>query len=82
MSRLDRRNRKDVEFKNKGGLFDLFDNGFKETFRVNDNEYDYIIENATDEELGLLLSGDEIPFTKRKQLLIMIDKYLKQLNNE
>lgn len=77
MSRLKRKNRKDIEFKNAGGLLDLFDNQIKATFRIDDKEFDYLAEVMSDEEISLFINENPT-FTEKRQLLIMIEKYLNE----
>ena len=78
MSRLKRKNRTDIEYKNKGGLLDLFDNTIKEVWRINDKEYDYIVETSTDEEI-LFLVNEELTIIEIKKALKFIDKKLMEL---
>ncbi len=49
--------REEIIFKNKGGIIDLFDDMIKSAFNITDDEYDFICENATDDELNLFLGG-------------------------
>lgn len=79
MSRLARKNRtnKDIGYKSSGGLLDLFDNLVKETYRINDDEYDYIAENASNDELDLFMK--EFPdFALKRKIIITLNKYLNQ----
>ena len=78
MSRISRKNRTDLALKTSGGVFDLFDNTIKEVWSVNDEEYDFIIEDATDEELGLLIN-EEPTITEIKRTLLFIDSKLEEL---
>lgn len=48
MTRFERRNRTDIEFKGCGGITDLFDDAIKEAWRINDEEYDYLCEFTDD----------------------------------
>ena len=83
MSRLARKNRLDIVFVNKGGLMDFFDNQMKSLYRVNDKEYDYILNIAcSDEEKGDdrfmgLLVNEKPTFSESKELLIRIDSHLE-----
>jgi hypothetical protein len=51
MTRFERKNRTDIVYKNCGGITDAFDNMYKQLWRINDDEYDYLCETLTDEEL-------------------------------
>ena len=55
MTRFSRKNRTDIEFKGCGGITDAFDDMIKELWRINDDEYDYLIDDATDEELDFII---------------------------
>ena len=55
MSRLLRKKRTDIELKSTGGITDLFDNAIKESWYINDAEYNYICETATDAELNVIV---------------------------
>ena len=76
-TRLDRKNRNyaDIGTLSKGGIFDLFDNIIKEAFRINDIEYDYICEHASDEELDLI-SKEVLTFSEKRQCVTILSKYL------
>lgn len=82
-TRIERRNftYDDIGFKHSGGLFDLFDNGVKEVLRINDNEYDYICEKATDDELKIILK-EKLSFSEKRELLKLLHKYITEFNNE
>lgn len=58
-TRLERKNRTDIVFKGSGGLTDAFDDAFKYLWRINDEEFDYISETLTDEEIQLIVSDFE-----------------------
>ena len=79
MSRLERKNRTfgDIGYKHEGGMFDLFDNSIKTAYRINDEEYDYICEKATDAELELVIT--ETPtFKQKRQIISILNNYLKK----
>lgn len=80
ISRIQRRNRNDLNLISKGGVFDLFDNTVKQTFRINDLEYDYICEHISDEELDLLVK-DNLTLAEKRELLLTLDKYLHEFYN-
>lgn len=52
MTRFERKNRTDIDYKGYGGLTDAFDDMYKQLWRINDEEYDYLCETLTDEELS------------------------------
>ena len=75
------RDKKELKLVNKGGITDLFDNVIKESFRITDDEYDYIVENVSDDEIGYLVS-EEMAFSEKRECLKIIEKYLTKLYNE
>lgn len=75
MSRLERRNRKDINVKNSGGLFDLVDNVIKLGHRINDEEYEYMAEKMSEDEISLF-TNDKPSFSEMRQMLVMVDRYL------
>ena len=79
--------RPEVKIKGCGGLIDAFDDAIKGLFNITDDEYDFICENATDEELDIFLSGfgglDSKPtFTEKRKGLEIRNKYLEQFNKK
>ena len=77
MSRLARRNRKDIIFKNGGSLLDAFDDAMKQMWRINDQEYDYICTESSDEELNIILS-EKFNFSQAKKALVIVDNKIKE----
>ena len=77
MSRSKRKLRTDINFKNRGGLYDAFDNAVKGAWYINDAEYDYICESSTEEELDLFLGGDGT-FSDMKRALKIVDNLLER----
>jgi hypothetical protein len=77
LSRAGRRNRtcEDLGIKNKGGMFDLFDNAIKEIYRITDDEYDYLCENLTDGEMSLFVA-EKLTFGEKKQCLSIVENHL------
>lgn len=76
--------REDVEFKNEGGFFDLFDNHIKGLYNITDAEYDYLCTNMTDDEISDFLNvvgignGDMIvTFSLIRRGLEIRNKYLE-----
>ena len=80
MSREQRKNRKDIVFKGCGGLTDAFDDAIKQAWYINDDEYDYISYNATDEELDLFLGGN-FSFSDKKKALMIVDRLINEMYN-
>lgn len=78
MSRRQRKLRTDIVFKGCGGLMDAFDNAVKSTWYINDEEYDYICEKATDVELDLFL-GKSGKFSDMKKALEFVDKSIDEM---
>jgi hypothetical protein len=75
MTRLSRKNQK-LDLVNKGGMLDLFDNAVKEIYRINDEQYDYLIEVLSEEEEKLFVK-ENMTFSDKKQILTILQKYLK-----
>lgn len=77
-SRANRRNRtsEDLKIKNKGSMFDLFDNFIKEVYRITDEEYDYIAENITEDDMALFVR-ENLTFGQKKQVLTIVEKHLE-----
>jgi hypothetical protein len=76
--------REEIKFTAKGGILDLFDNAIKAAFNITDEEYDYICEHATDEEIEHFVSalgGMDTPstFTQRRRALEVRNNYLIQM---
>lgn len=79
--------RPEVKIKGSGGLTDVFDDAIKGLFNITDDEYDFICENATDEELDVFLRGfggldSEPTFTEKRKALEMRNKYLDKFNKK
>ncbi len=77
--------RPEIKFKGFGGLIDVFDDAIKGSFNITDEEYDFICENATDEDLDLFLNGfggldSEPTFTDKRKALEVRKKYLTLFN--
>lgn len=76
-SRLSRKNRTDIIYKGCGGLTDAFDDVIKSGLRINDEEYDWIAENATDEELGNIIL-EAHSYEQKRTFLITLEKLLEK----
>lgn len=78
VTRLSRRNRtySDIGYKTEAVGFDIIDNTFKEIYRLKDDEYDFICEHATDEDIEILVGvKDKYSFSDRKKILSVLFKY-------
>lgn len=58
--------------KGRGGLNDIFDDSIKGSYRITDDEYDFICEHATDEILNLVIK-DNLTFTQKRKLLVYLN---------
>lgn len=76
ITRLSRKNRTDIVYKNYGGVTDLFDNEVKSFYRINDEEYDFICKNSNDEELGAFVLGSNPTITEIRRSLLVCNKYV------
>ena len=82
MTRISRRHITEAEMGLKpGGVTDLFDNTFKATLRINDDEYDYICEQGSDEELNILLT-ENITFEAGRKVILVRNKLVAQYHAE
>jgi hypothetical protein len=52
MTRFERKNRTDIIYKGCGGITDAFDDMYKQLWRINDDEYDYLCETLSNEDLS------------------------------
>jgi hypothetical protein len=77
MSRLSRKNRTNYEcdIKSSGGVTDLFDNMIKSLWRIDDEEYDFIIERMTDSEMDLFLKENPT-FAEKRKMIILVERLL------
>jgi hypothetical protein len=58
-------------------IFHMFDDHMKAVFNLTDEEYDYILDKATDEELKLF-ANDTLTFAEKRQILQIRKKYLTE----
>lgn len=79
-SRIKNRNRRDIEFMDHGSIPDLLDNHMKAVLRINDDEYDFICEKASDDEIEILCVQENITFQEKRKIIIVLTKYLKLYN--
>lgn len=77
MSRINRRNwtEEKIGYKEKGGVFDLFDNMFKSVLRITDTEMDKLALECSDEELKLAVT-EQLTFTEKRELINLLNKYI------
>ena len=92
--RLNTRNRTEVDLGilSKGGLLDLFDNQIKTLYSLTDEEFDYICENASEDQIAILLKDPNLDytinkkeyvsltFTERRQIIITLDSLMESFN--
>lgn len=79
--------RDEINFAAKGGIFDLFDNMIKLAFNITDEEYDYIVENCSEEEIDKLVTAfgkmdTPSTFAERRAALEVRNTYLKQMKDD
>jgi hypothetical protein len=72
---------------NGGGIQDMFDNVIKVLFNITDDEYDFIAETASDDELNVFLAalGDMdkgSSFTERRKALELRNTILAKFNTK
>lgn len=77
MGRIDRHKRsiKELKLVKQGGLFDALDNEIKQIFRIDDEQFDYLCEKATDDELALI-TEEKLTFTQKRELITILNKYV------
>ena len=75
MTRFERKNRTDINYKGCGGITDALDDMIKQLWRINDDEYDYLCENLTDEELCTILPEFK-NISQIKDAINITNKYL------
>ena len=76
----------EIKLANSGGVFDLMDNVMKVGFNITDAQYDFICEEATDEDLDklaeVLFNNNKATFTERREALIVRNKYVGLFNSK
>lgn len=82
MSRLSRRfwTEEQLNIKSSGGLFDLFDNYIKHALRITDDEYDHILEIASDEEMTILTT-EKLSLSQKRELIHFLNKNINYGKN-
>lgn len=83
MSRITRRNwtPQQLGILSSGGLGDLFDNQFKLTYRVTDQEYDLLGDAMTDDEMSVIVTENPT-FSERRQMIQILNKYIHYSKKE
>mgnify|MGYP000088070722 FL=1 len=63
------------------GMFDLMDDLFLSAYNITDDEFDFMLEHATEEEEGIIAEAIDSPsFTVKRKSLEIRNKYLKLFN--
>lgn len=74
MTRLERKNRSDIKYMEEGGFFDMFDNAVKQTWRVDDEEYNLLC--AMPNQILDFLTENKMTYAKAKKALYFTNKIL------
>jgi hypothetical protein len=77
--------REEIEFKGSGGLLELFDDYVKGLYSITDEEYDFMAERMSDEEMSIFVGPidvSKVSFSQKRMALEIRNKYLKEYNNE
>ncbi len=74
--------RADISYKGCGGIDDAFDDMYKQMWRINDDEYDYLCETLTDEELSVITPEFENISQIKKAIKIVNEKLLEYKKND
>ena len=75
-SRLSRK-KDSIIRKSCNGLGEVFDLTRMDHYRLTEDEYDFLIEQLTDEDMDLIVSY-ELTFSEKKKLLNVLKNYLNQ----
>ena len=64
------------------GLNDLMDDMFLSTLNMTDDEFDFMLENLSEEENDFIsvIFEDDASFSDKKKMLVIRNKYLKLFN--
>ena len=79
MTRFEGKNRTDINYKGFGSITDAFDDMFKELWRINDDEYDYLCETLSDEELAIIIPEFE-SISQIKKAISIINTTLSKMS--
>jgi len=77
MTRFERKNRTDINYKGCGGITDALDDMIKQLWRINDDEYDYLCENLTNGELCTIIPEFK-SISQIKDAINITNKYLSK----
>ena len=77
MSRINRKHwvGRDMGIKSKGGMLDVFDNHIKGLYRINDDEYDYLCEVMSDEEMDIFVN-ERPTFSDKRKMIELLNKHI------
>lgn len=64
------------------GITDLLDDMIVSQFNITDDEFDFICEHATDEELEVFTLMEGAPFSERRKALEIRHKYVNLFNSQ
>lgn len=79
MSRLKRKFRTDIKFKQRGVLFDALDDAIKETWRINDEEYDFICEQDNQQVINYLVTDmSTVSYSEKRRGLTIINQLVNE----
>lgn len=78
MSRINRRKWTEEQcgILSSGGIHDAFDNAIKSIYRITDEEYDFICDNAIDGELTYIITKNP-SFSDKREIIKILNKYVK-----
>ena len=77
MTRLERRNRTDIQYAGYGSLFDALDDAIKQGWRITDEEYDYLLSLDLDAEKYLIIDENST-YREKKDSISFVNKNLKR----
>jgi len=76
----------EIKFAGSGGILDLMDNVVKAGFNITDDQFDFICEEATDEELDalteVLFDDSMATFSQRRKAIEIRNKYVNLFNSK
>lgn len=80
MQRLDRNNRsiKDLGIFYSENAHIKFENDIKAMFRLNTDEYEFIVANVTPEEMDLLIQKKNYTYSEKRKVIGILDDYLTE----
>lgn len=80
MTRFERKKRTDIHYMGRGGLGDIFDDAIKGTWYITDEEYDFILEQSSDEQLDLILPNEKTTISELKEGVKYVNDMLVKFN--